>query len=48
MADNVEIQGQIDPRFNRVKEAFAENFAAKGEVGAAVAITLDNRPVADL
>jgi CubicO group peptidase (beta-lactamase class C family) len=48
MADSIEIQGQIDPRFNRVKEAFANNFATKGEVGAAVAITLDNRPVADL
>ena len=48
MADKVEIQGQIDPRFARVKDVFAENFATKGEVGAAMAITLDNRPVADL
>ena len=48
MADSVEIQGQIDPRFEHVKEAFAENFATKGEVGAAVAITLDNRPVVDI
>ena len=48
MADNVEIQGELDPRFKRVKEAFAENFATKGEVGAGVAITLDNRPVVDL
>jgi CubicO group peptidase (beta-lactamase class C family) len=48
MADKVEIQGQIDPRFARVKEAFAENFATRGDVGAAVAITLDNRPVVDL
>ena len=48
MADNVDIQGQVAPRFNRVREAFAENFAARGEVGAAVAITLDNTPVVDL
>jgi len=48
MADSVEIQGEINPRFKRVKEAFAENFATKGEVGAGVAITLDNRPVVDL
>lgn len=48
MADSVEIQGHVDPRFKRVKEAFAENFDTKGEVGAAVAITLDNRPVVDI
>jgi CubicO group peptidase (beta-lactamase class C family) len=48
MAEQIEIQGQVDPRFARVKDVFAENFAAKGEVGAAVAITLDNRPVVDI
>ncbi|SRR5579875_412264 len=48
MADNVEIQGHVDPRFARVKDAFAQNFANKGEVGAAVAITLDNRSVVDI
>jgi len=48
MADTVDIQGQLDPRFARVKEAFAQNFATKGEVGAAVAITLDNRSMVDL
>src|SRR5579872_6154825 len=48
MADTVEIQGQVEPRFARVKDVFAQNFASKGEVGAAVAITLDNRPVVDL
>jgi CubicO group peptidase (beta-lactamase class C family) len=48
MADNVEIQGQVDPRFARVKDAFAQNFVTKGEVGAAVAVTLDNRPVVDI
>ena len=48
MADQVEIQGVVEPRFARVKDVFAQNFASKGEVGAAVAITLDNRPVVDL
>ncbi len=48
MAEQVEIQGQADPRFARIKDVFAENFAAKGEVGAAVAITLDNRPMVDI
>ncbi len=48
MAEQVEIQGQVDPRFARIKDVFAENFAAKGEVGAAVAITLDNGPVVDI
>jgi CubicO group peptidase (beta-lactamase class C family) len=48
MADNVELQGQVDPRFARVKDAFVQNFATKGEYGAGVAITLDNRPVVDL
>jgi len=27
MADNIEIHGQLDPRFARVKDAFAANFA---------------------
>jgi CubicO group peptidase (beta-lactamase class C family) len=48
MADKVDIQGELDSRFARVKEVFADNFATKNEVGAAVAITLDNRPVVDL
>ena len=42
------IQGQCDARFDRVKSAFAENFARRGEVGAAVALTVDGRPVIDL
>lgn len=42
------IQGQCDARFDRVKSAFAENFARSGEVGAAVAVTVDGRAVVDL
>jgi CubicO group peptidase (beta-lactamase class C family) len=42
------IEGQCDPRFARVREAFAENFAKRGDVGAAVAVTIDGRPAIDL
>ena len=34
MAD-IRIEGQCDPRFDRVKAAFAENFAKRNEYGAA-------------
>jgi CubicO group peptidase (beta-lactamase class C family) len=44
----VRIEGKCDPRFARVREAFAENFAQRNEYGAAVAITLDRKPVVDL
>ena len=38
-----------DPRFvARVREAFAENFAKRGDVGAAAAVTIDGKPVVDL
>ena len=42
------IDGRCDPRFAAVREAFAQNFADRGEVGAAVAISIDGRPVVDL
>ena len=41
------IEGTWDPRFLRVKEAFEAGFAERGELGAAVAITLDGKPVVD-
>ena len=44
----VRVEGKCDARFERVREAFAENFASRGEVGAAVAVTIDGRPVIDL
>jgi CubicO group peptidase (beta-lactamase class C family) len=43
-----EIDGKCDARFERVREAFAENFATRGDVGAAVAVTIDGKPVVDL
>ncbi len=42
------IRGDCDARFERVREAFADNFARSEEVGASVAVTLDGRPVVDL
>jgi hypothetical protein len=48
VTDVPEIQGSCDARFACVREAVAENFRAHGEVGTAVAVTLDGRPVVDL
>ena len=44
----VKIEGTCDPEFSRVKDAFAENFELRGEVGAAAAVTLDGKSVVDL
>src|SRR5215472_9804444 len=50
MADgsSAPIAGVCDPRFAAVREAFAENFAARGEIGAGVAIAIGGRVVVDL
>ncbi len=40
--------GEVDPRFERVREAFSDNFSLRGELGAAVHVTVDGRPVVDL
>jgi CubicO group peptidase (beta-lactamase class C family) len=42
------IDGNCDARFASVREAFAENFVKRGDVGAAVAVTIDGKPVVDL
>ena len=44
----VETQGMCDERFSAVRDIFAENFENFGEAGAAVAVTIDGRPVIDL
>lgn len=41
-------EGTYDARFNAVREAFAENFASRGELGAAVSVTIDGKTVVDL
>ena len=48
MSDVPEIGGTCDGRFVAVREALRANFHERGEVGAAVAVTLDGRPVVDL
>ncbi len=44
----VKIEGACDPKFNRVKDAFAENFEKRSEVGAAAAVMLDGKSVVDI
>lgn len=42
------IAGSCAARFERVHQAFRRNFVERGDVGAAVAVTLDGEPVVDL
>lgn len=42
------IDGNCDPRFSRVRDAFGENFKSRGEVGASLALVVDGRPAVDL
>jgi len=44
----VEVQGECEPRFAAVRDAFAENFARHGDVGAACAVYHRGRLVVDL
>jgi len=48
LSENLHIGGHCEARFAKVREAFAENFNGRGEVGAAVAVTLAGAPVIDL
>ena len=43
-----DVQGTLEAGFERVAEAFLENFASHGDVGAACTVLLDGRPVVDL
>lgn len=42
------VDGSCDPRFEPVRGAFAENFASRDEVGAAVCVAIDGEVVVDL
>ncbi|MFF1292447.1 MULTISPECIES: serine hydrolase domain-containing protein [unclassified Streptomyces] len=42
------VQGHCDERFAAVRAAFEENFRERGELGAAVAVTVGGRTVVDL
>jgi CubicO group peptidase (beta-lactamase class C family) len=44
----IEIQGSTDPRFRAVEDAFRENFSRFPEVGAALCVYVDGRPVVDV
>jgi CubicO group peptidase (beta-lactamase class C family) len=44
----VEIHGSCEPRFVKVRDAFADNFAERGDVGAACAVHHRGRLVVDL
>ncbi|MGW0763498.1 serine hydrolase domain-containing protein [Streptomyces sp. NPDC002814] len=43
-----QVHGHCDARFTAVRTAFEENFRDRGELGAAVAVTVDGRAVVDL
>lgn len=43
-----EIHGVVDPRFEGVRRAFAENFERAAEIGAAVTVVVDGMTVVDL
>lgn len=45
---NTPISGLCDERFSAVRQAFADNFAERGEVGAAVCVLINGEPVVDL
>ena len=45
---SVTIDGYVATEFEPVLDAFAQNFAERGEVGAAVSVYLDGQPVVDL
>lgn len=46
--DEPQVHGHCDPRFSAVREAFEENFRQRGELGAAVAVTVGGVTVVDL
>lgn len=48
MTDGTDLGGSCDGRFLAVREAFRENLLDRGELGAAVCVLLDGRPVVDL
>jgi CubicO group peptidase (beta-lactamase class C family) len=47
-ATRTETDGWVEPGFEGVRDAFVANFTEHGEVGAAVCVYVDGRPVVDL
>jgi CubicO group peptidase (beta-lactamase class C family) len=48
MSSSPSISGSCDARFARVRDVFADSFAARLETGASVAVTVDGRTLVDL
>jgi len=48
MSDSPSIHGHCDPRFEAVRQIFAENLESGNDLGAGVAFTLHGEPVVDL
>jgi len=48
MTGDIPIEGHCDARFAALRRAFADNFTRRGDVGAAVCVYLDGKPVVDL
>lgn len=46
--EGMNIFGSCDPRFHRVRDAFRQNFASRGELGAALHVVVEGRSVVDL
>ncbi|MEU3937433.1 serine hydrolase domain-containing protein [Streptomyces sp. NPDC029044] len=46
--NGIQVHGHCDARFAAVRTAFEENFRERGELGAAVAVTVDGETVVDL
>src|SRR5688572_23816667 len=44
----MDVFGNVEPRFERVREEFERNFAEREEVGASVCVMVDGEPVVDL
>jgi CubicO group peptidase (beta-lactamase class C family) len=43
-----QVHGSCDPRFLALREAFAGNFRERGELGAALSVYIEGRPVVDI
>ncbi len=44
----VALEGFADKKFNALRETVRENFGNRGEVGCAVAVYVDGKPLVDL
>ena len=45
---DIQVEGHCHPDFSMVEEMFRENFASRGEIGAAVCVYKDGEKIVDL